>query len=498
MDELRTRKMKIMKRRKRQASRRGVALLMVLGAITVLTVFLTELQQETSAGFAAALADRDALQAEYLAKSAVNLSRLLIASEPQIRTGLGPMGAMIPFKQLPVWEFTDVALGPFNDEAGMSAFAGMLSVDTATGKGLGLTNGRFEVKIVDEDSKININRASPISDVDLERQLVSLMQGPQNAPLFEGRDLDNQFSDMNTVCGAITDWADQDENVSTCYVGAQAQAAAGAEDNFYQMIGLEYRRKNAAYDSLQELRLVRGMSDDFWSTFVDPNPDDPKSRVLTVWGQKAINVNSANPQILLSAACSVCAGGIAAAGSSATQGIALCTDPLIQAQFVSLLGILRTFPIPIFTKPADFPNLLKTGNIGGPLGSVIGPMLAPLMAQAGLPCGLTAGANKQFTVTSRVFSIYADGVVPGRKRTTRVRVHAVVDTRASNPLTGGPNPTNGHDDLHRFCWFVRSSRSHCRRPDCAHEFEPHGQSRLLSYRVTKGFHYVQNSRNRYW
>lgn len=441
MDDMARQKQEARKRRKRNADRRGVALLMVLGAITVLTVFLTELQQETSAGFAAALADRDALQAEYLAKSAVNLSRLLIASEPQIRTSI-PLP--IPFKQLPVWEFSDVALGPFNDETGMSAFAGMLSVDTSTGKGLGLTNGRFEVKIVDEDSKININRASPITDIDLDRQLISLMQSPQNAPLFEGRDLDNQFSDMNTVCGAITDWADQDENLSSCYVGSQAQGASGAEDNFYQTIGLDYRRKNAAYDSLEELRLVRGMGDDFWGTFVDPNPDDPKARVLTVWGQKAINVNSANPQILLSAACSVCSGGIGGSSSNAAQGLALCIDPMIQAQFISLLGVLRTFPIPIFTKNSDFPNLLKTGNIGGPMGSMLGPMLAPLMAQAGLPCGLNAGANKQFTVTSRVFSIYADGIVPGRKRTTRVRVHAVIDTRASNPLTGqGPNGTTG-------------------------------------------------------
>ncbi len=443
MEDLEHRKQETRKRRKRNASRRGVALLMVLGAITVLTVFLTELQQETSAGFAAALADRDALQAEYLAKSAINLSRLLIASEPQIRTSV-PLP--IPFKQLPVWEFTDVALGPFNDEAGMSAFAGMLSVDTTTGKGLGLTNGHFEVKIVDEDSKININRASPITDIDLDRQLISLMQSPQNAPLFEGRDLDDQFSDMNSICGAITDWADQDENASSCYVGSQAQAASGGEDSFYQLIGFDYRRKNAAYDSLEELRLVRGMGDDFWGTFVDPSQDDPKARVLTVWGQKAINVNSANPQILLSAACSVCAGGTGATGSNAAQGLALCIDPLVQAQFLSLLGILRTFPIPIFSKNSDFPNLLKTGNIGGPLGGMIGPMLAPLMAQAGLPCGLNAGANKQFTVTSRVFSIYADGVVPGRKRTTRVRIHAVIDTRASNPLTGGGpnslNPTN--------------------------------------------------------
>src|SRR5262249_49521603 len=61
--------------RKRRRQRRGVALIMVLGAITVLTVFLTELQEETSAELSAALAERDQLRAEYYARSAVNLSR---------------------------------------------------------------------------------------------------------------------------------------------------------------------------------------------------------------------------------------------------------------------------------------------------------------------------------------------------------------------------------------------------------------------------------------
>ncbi|MDC0740238.1 general secretion pathway protein GspK [Polyangium mundeleinium] len=422
------------KLRRRKRERRGVALLMVLGAITVLTVFLTELQQETTSELAAALADRDALKAEYLAKSAVNLSRLLIASEPTIRTSV-PLP--LPFKQLPVWEFTDIALGPFNDETGMATFGGMLGVDTTQGKGLGITGGSFTVKIVDEDSKINVNRAAPIPDIDLERLLVSHMQGPQYAPMFEGTDPDGQYSTMQTICGALTDWADQDENLSTCYVGSQAQGSTGAEDNYYQTIGLEYRRKNAAYDSLEELRLIRGVGDDFWATFVEPNPDDPKSRTLTVWGQKAVNVNTANPQTLLAAACSVCSGGAGATQSNATQGIPLCTDPTIQAQFLGLLGVLKTFPIPIFSKPADFPNLLKTGTVPGALGAMLGPMLTPLLAQAGLPCGLNAGASKQFTVTSKVFSIYAEGVVPGRKRTTRVRVHAVVDTRGVDPLTGG-------------------------------------------------------------
>ena len=49
--------------RRRAAKKRGVALVMVLGAIAVLTVFLVELQEDTSASVAAALSERDAIRA---------------------------------------------------------------------------------------------------------------------------------------------------------------------------------------------------------------------------------------------------------------------------------------------------------------------------------------------------------------------------------------------------------------------------------------------------
>ncbi len=50
---------------------------------------------------------------------------------------------------------------------------------------------------------------------------------------------------------------------------------AGAEDDVYSSFPDPYRIKNAPFDSLDELRLVRGVGDDFWSTFVEPNPTIP-------------------------------------------------------------------------------------------------------------------------------------------------------------------------------------------------------------------------------
>ena len=78
-------------RYRRRRGRRGVALIMVLGAITIMTVFLTEVQQDTSASLAAAISGRERLIAEYHARSAINLSRLLIATEPSIRRKIAPL-----------------------------------------------------------------------------------------------------------------------------------------------------------------------------------------------------------------------------------------------------------------------------------------------------------------------------------------------------------------------------------------------------------------------
>ena len=62
--------------------RSGVALVVVMAAVTIMAVFVAELMENTSTDFHVATAERDRLKAEYLAKSGINLNRLLIAREP--------------------------------------------------------------------------------------------------------------------------------------------------------------------------------------------------------------------------------------------------------------------------------------------------------------------------------------------------------------------------------------------------------------------------------
>jgi general secretion pathway protein K len=417
------------RRRRRRTDRRGVALIMVLAAITVLTVFLTELQDDTSAELSSALAERDMLRAEYHARSAINLSRLLIATEPAIRRSLAPLLGLLGVgqMQLPVWEFADVVLGPFNDASGVGSFAGLANLDMTTAKNLGTTGGRFELTIVDEDSKINVNSAARnevMSKQLVAGQLMGLFSPAQYAPLFDGRDPDGQFSDRQTICGAIIDWADSEpdgnELTTTCDLRPMAPTATSAEDSFYQMLGVEYRRKNAAFDSLEEMRLVRGLgSDDFWSTFVDPDPADPRKRILSVWGQGKINIGSANAQTMLAVICG-------ADRASADQD--LCVDPMQLQAFVMAVSMVKSlFPgIPLFPTPQEFVKTLQGQGLFGPILQGLG--VKPVVFKA------PGEVMKNLANGSKVFSIYATGVVPGNRRELRVRIHSVIDFRAASAL----------------------------------------------------------------
>ncbi|WP_437734161.1 general secretion pathway protein GspK [Sorangium sp. So ce1335] len=439
------------RRLRARRDRRGVALVMVLGAITVLTVFLTELQEETSTELSAALADRDALRAEYYARSAVNLSRMLISAEPSVSAAIGPMLAIIGIKgsfQVPVWKFTDMFLGPFNAqlvEPGAEPPAPGAE-GSAAGKNLGLTGGgRFELKIVDEDSKININRAADdvggIQDqLTVGGQLLSLMAPAQYNPLFEERDGDGQFSDRTTICSALVDWVDPGDQAFGCDLSPNAPSSTGAEDSFYQTIGLPYQRKNAPYDSLQELRLVRGMSDDFWATFVEPDPGDPDKRVLTVWGNRkqGINVTSASPQALLALTCSP----NMLADPAATP---LCADMNQMTAFLTVVSLVQSMTGGlIFPSDADYVAAM-TQQEGMSMGSMLGQQLKAMGVEPVKFKQSLRTMRKQNLIGNRTnfLSIYADGIVPGNKRETRVRVHAVVDLTGAKKLDEAMPDPNG-------------------------------------------------------
>ncbi|HWP04173.1 MAG TPA: type II secretion system protein GspK [Polyangiaceae bacterium] len=413
------------RRRRALGKQRGVALILVLGALTILTVMLTESQDESSADFASALATRDQLIAEYAAKSGVNLSRLLIATEPTIRTAMAPILMLLmrgPPPQIPVWEHASRVLGAFNDSTGAAEFASLSGMDTKNGQNLGFDGAGFELDIIDEDAKIDINvpaQANSFSKQRLGQQLAGLFAGPQYDPLFTGHDADGQFSDRLSICGAIIDFIDpdQDSDQSFCDPTNTTAQANGAEDGFYQSLKRPYERKNAALDSFEELHRVRGMSEDFWSTFIDPDPDEPRKRVITVWGQGKVNVNSANPQTVLALVCS----------NVDPQATMMCHDPTEAMKFLSAFSMVRMFTrgAPLFGTPDMFVKSMAGKGMFGNVLAALG--IQPVIFKS------DKFLTDQISTESKVFSIYATGHVQSGSRTTQTKIHAVVDFRAAPP-----------------------------------------------------------------
>lgn len=409
-------------RARQRRRRRGVALVMVLGTLTLLSVMLIEFQDSTSAELGSSVAARDQLKAEYAARSAVNLTRLLIAAEPTVRPVISMIAQAMGVKkieQVPIWDFSDAILGAFGDEEGSAAFSQLAGLSLSDTRNLGLDGAGFRIEVVDEDSKINLNlaaRADSFSQQRMAEQLLSLINGVQYNELFEEADERGDLHDRQVICGALIDWADPNTDFNPCNPRAEYAIQSGVEDSYYQMLPRPYRRKNAAFDSLEEVRLVRGINDIFWNTFVQPNPDKPESRVLTVWGSGAINVNSANPQTLLALAC-----------HKAIPNTPLCVDPILKHQFLQALRLASAFMpgIPAFSSPKEFVQALQGKGM-------IGMMFASMQIP---PVQLLSESEveKAISVKSMVFSIYATGYVRSGMRETRSHVHAVVDLRGAPP-----------------------------------------------------------------
>lgn len=400
--------------------RRGVALILVLSSLTILTVMLSEVQDENAAELGSALSARDALVAEYAARSGVNLSRLLIAAEPTIRKTLSPLFMLMQSAppQIPVWEFSDRVMGAFNDAEGAEAFKSLGGFDLTQGKNLGMSGAGFELRVIDEDSKINLNepaRGGAFGQSRLAAQLIGLTGNPVHDPLFEGRDADGQFSSRQAICSAVIDWTDPDQETYVCDPNNPTAQTAAAEDSFYELLKRPYSRKNAAFDSLEELHKLRGFGDDFWATFIDPDPDRPDKRTVTVWGQGTINVNTANPQTLLAFICSTAPAARA------------CTDPVEAQKFLMMVTMLRgaMAGVPLFSSPRMFINALSNRGPFGEMFKAVGMEPVPFLSED--------QATKMVSVESKLFSIYSTGVVRSGKRETRVRIHAVVDFRNAPP-----------------------------------------------------------------
>ena len=410
--------------------KQGVVLVLVLAVLSVLAVLVADLASSSTTFFKVAESKRDGLQAEYLALSGMDLTRLLIAKEPTIRNAVAGIYALIlnhPPPQLNVWDFANELWIPLARPEAAEQITASSGIDFTLVEGLVPLGGSFEIKAIPENGLINASnplfRSGSAARRQVAMELYALMGGYQSPtspydPLFAERDADGQYTTRLDIVSAIVDWWDYDQTRTIFDPATSTVTEAGSEDDIYQTLPDPYEVKNAPYDSLQELRLVRGIGDDFWATFVEPEPDDPNGRRLTVYGSGSVNVNEARPEVLLATLCSF--DGI--------REQALCNDFLQAGKFVSLLNTARSFiPIAMFGKAGDFLNFVegKGGNraLYPTLVSLLGEENELLFLPLAIPKKIRAQVQRSFIASAAIFTVQSTGTVGN----TRVRISAVVN-----------------------------------------------------------------------
>ena len=220
------------------AHERGVALLVVLLAIALLTVVVVEFTHSAQVAIHGSLSARNALQAHYLARSGVNLAEAVLMRERLFggddTDSEHDLWAQ-PFPPLPVGDGT-VAVR-IRDEARALNLNDMLSVDGERAERIALFERLFEI--------LGVERS---------------------------------------VLAAIIDWLDADDE--------PWPSPPGAEQSFYLGLTPPVAVRNGPLITLRELLLVRGVTPRLVAAL------DGFVTVLPAERSLRVNVNTAPPEVL--------------------------------------------------------------------------------------------------------------------------------------------------------------------------------------------------------
>jgi general secretion pathway protein K len=258
----------------------GIALVMVLIGITIGATVVSEASYQANLQRQLAMNSIRQTKGYFLAKSGVNIARLLLEMEQM-------MFAMLPNlkkQNIQMYRYADIIAGVFNTAA-ISLPIGQINLSAI--KGLGELDGTFRVTIEPEDTRFNLNALDDKAKrADMIREMLSMMSPDTYREMFERTDVDGNRMDQRTIIANIIDWVDKDTIRTVIDADGYVKGEGGGdEDSIYQSDRRPYKTKNAKFDSVEELRMIRGVDDVFIETFGDE---------FTVYRGNKVNVNSAS------------------------------------------------------------------------------------------------------------------------------------------------------------------------------------------------------------
>jgi general secretion pathway protein K len=219
---------------------RGVALLIVMWALAVLMIIVLSFSYVTKTEMRSAIAYKEGIEEKFIAEAGVEMAAREIMHIKITRGVAVEAGA-----ETETWN-TDGEPNNFN-----------------------VGNGSCLVRIIDESGKVDINKAP---DIILKGLLTTLGVKEEDA---------------DVIVDSIQDWRDSDD----------FRRAHGAENDYYGSLPRPYKAKNADFESIEELLLVRGVTPElFYGRDGKPGLAD----FVTVYSESGkIKLSSAPKEVLM-------------------------------------------------------------------------------------------------------------------------------------------------------------------------------------------------------
>jgi len=218
----------------------GIALMMVLWVLVLLSIISMNFLTSTRWGSAGVRNFKEDTQAYYLALSGYQEAINYLAAD----------------KDLSV-DFLD-GEGTFWIDSETPPITGKHTTE----------DGEYEIRISDENGRININFAR-------EDRLIKLFS-------YCGVKQD----DLNVLVDSILDWKDPDSE----------HHLSGAEDEYYEGLSESYKAKNTIFDVPDELALIKGMKSEYLQgggeggIAIMPH--------VTTFGKNIININTVSKEVM--------------------------------------------------------------------------------------------------------------------------------------------------------------------------------------------------------
>jgi general secretion pathway protein K len=302
----------------------GVALVVVLWVIMVLSLMIGGFAFTMYVETQVASYGRKELKAEMLARAGIEVARMELVLNKRTAAEAGIDTPQQEWASNDTW-YVDHALG----------------------------EGTYNVKVIDEESKLPINSAT----VEQLHQLFAVL----------GVDA----SESDIIVDSILDWREP---------GDLHRLNGAKTDDYYKNLDPPYRCKNGPLDRIEELLLVRGVTPELF--YGAPAKDEDPARpglvdLVTTTSQGQINVNTATPEVL-----------------QAALGLNDAQLEIVLARRDGPDGILGTEDDLPFRSVDEFMQLL-----------------------AGMPSGSQQLARSHIAVASSFFTIKSTGEASGAKYT---------------------------------------------------------------------------------